>query len=143
MSLYSLLHLWYTQHVSATSIPIIRSSRLYVCYCRLWCAVLGCWLSGSGKIKLSLSTSVCHIGDEHILSTCHHLWKTWTLMVFCGKLGFCMHYLISVRPIVATLGTYVITFHTRGRKFEYWEICLLLKKLCIECSKLSKLSSKV
>ena len=26
--------------------PIIRSSRLYVCYCRIWCAVLGCWLSG-------------------------------------------------------------------------------------------------
>jgi len=25
--------------------PIIRSSRLHVCYCRLWCAVLGCWLS--------------------------------------------------------------------------------------------------
>jgi len=28
------------------SMTIIRSSRLYVCYCRLWCAVLGCWLSG-------------------------------------------------------------------------------------------------
>jgi hypothetical protein len=26
--------------------PIIRTSKLYVCYCRLWCAVLGCWLSG-------------------------------------------------------------------------------------------------
>ena len=26
--------------------PIIRSSRLYVCYYRLWCAVFGCWLSG-------------------------------------------------------------------------------------------------
>jgi len=25
---------------------IIRSSRLYACYCRLWCAVPGCWLSG-------------------------------------------------------------------------------------------------
>ena len=25
---------------------IIRSSRLYICYYRLWCAVLGCWLSG-------------------------------------------------------------------------------------------------
>jgi hypothetical protein len=33
-------------HVSGTSMPIIRSSRLHVCYCRLWCAVLGCWLSG-------------------------------------------------------------------------------------------------
>ena len=29
-----------------TSMPIIRSSRQYVCYCRVWCAVLGCWLSG-------------------------------------------------------------------------------------------------
>ena len=25
----------YAQHVSGTSVPIIRSSRLYVCYCRL------------------------------------------------------------------------------------------------------------
>ena len=46
MSLNGLLHLQYAQHVSGTSIPIIRSSRLYVCYYRLWCAVLGCWLSG-------------------------------------------------------------------------------------------------
>ena len=42
MSLNALLHLWYAQHVSATCMPIIRSSRLYVCYYRLWCAVLGC-----------------------------------------------------------------------------------------------------
>ena len=34
------------QHVSGTSMPIIRSSRLYVSYYHLWCAVLGCWLSG-------------------------------------------------------------------------------------------------
>jgi len=40
MSLNALLHLCYALHVSGTSIPIIRSSRLYVCYCRLWCAVL-------------------------------------------------------------------------------------------------------
>ena len=46
MSLNALLHLWYAQHVLGTSMPIIRSSRLYVCYCRLWCAVLGSWLSG-------------------------------------------------------------------------------------------------
>ena len=46
MWLYALLHLWYAQYVLGTSMPIIRSSRLYVCYCRLWCAVLGCWLSG-------------------------------------------------------------------------------------------------
>ena len=26
--------------------PIIRSSRLYECYYRLWCAVFGCWLLG-------------------------------------------------------------------------------------------------
>jgi len=38
MALYALLHLLYVQHVSGTSMPIIRSSRLYVCYCRLWCA---------------------------------------------------------------------------------------------------------
>jgi len=46
MSLNALLHLRYAQHVSGTSMPIIRSSRLYVCYYRLWCTVLGCWLSG-------------------------------------------------------------------------------------------------
>jgi hypothetical protein len=46
MSLYALLHLWYAQHVLGTSMPIIRSPRLYLCICRLWCAVLGCWLSG-------------------------------------------------------------------------------------------------
>ena len=34
-------------NVSSTSMPIIRSSRLtYICYFRLWCAVLGRWLSG-------------------------------------------------------------------------------------------------
>jgi hypothetical protein len=27
---------------------IIRSSRLHVCYSRLWCVVLGCWFSGVG-----------------------------------------------------------------------------------------------
>ena len=46
MSLNALLHLWYAQRVLGTSMPIIRSSRLYVCCYRLWCAVLGCWLSG-------------------------------------------------------------------------------------------------
>ena len=45
-SLNALLHLRYAQHVSGTSMPIIRSSILYVRYYRLWCAVLGCWLSG-------------------------------------------------------------------------------------------------
>ena len=33
-----LLHLKYAQHVSGTFMPIIRSSRLYMCYYRLWCA---------------------------------------------------------------------------------------------------------
>jgi hypothetical protein len=46
MSPNALLRLWYAQDVSGTSMPIIRSLRLYVCYYRLWCAVLGCWLSG-------------------------------------------------------------------------------------------------
>ena len=46
MSLNALLHIRYAQQVSGTSVPIIWSSRLYVCYCRLWCAVLDCWLSG-------------------------------------------------------------------------------------------------
>ena len=47
MSLYALYcTLRYAQHVSGTSVPIIRSSRLYVCICRLWWAVFGCCLSG-------------------------------------------------------------------------------------------------
>jgi len=46
MPLNGLLHLQYAQRVSDTSLPIIMNSRLYVCYYRLWCAVLGCWLSG-------------------------------------------------------------------------------------------------
>jgi len=45
MPLNDLLHLQYAQHVSGTSMPVIRSSRLYVCYYLLWCAMLGCWLS--------------------------------------------------------------------------------------------------
>ena len=46
MWLNALLHLQCDQHVSGTSIPIIRSSRLYMCYYRLWCALLDWWLSG-------------------------------------------------------------------------------------------------
>ena len=46
MSLNTLLRLWYTQHVSGTSMPIIRSWKLYVCCYHLWCAVLGYWLLG-------------------------------------------------------------------------------------------------
>jgi len=33
------LHLQYARHISGTSMPIIRSSRPYVCYYRLWCAM--------------------------------------------------------------------------------------------------------
>jgi len=46
MSLNIFLHLWYARHVSGTSMPIIRSSRIYVCYYPLWCEVLHYWLSG-------------------------------------------------------------------------------------------------
>jgi len=74
MSLNALLHLRYAQHVLGTSMPIIRSSRLYVCYYRLWCAVLGCWLSGArcraagceskqrdaAQIAASLTQVTCH-----------------------------------------------------------------------------------
>ena len=40
----------YAQHVSGTSVPIIRRSRLYVCYYCLWCAMLCCWLLG-GQVQ--------------------------------------------------------------------------------------------
>jgi len=36
MLLNALLHLQSAQHVSGTYMPIIRSSRLYLCYCRIW-----------------------------------------------------------------------------------------------------------
>jgi len=39
MPLNGLLHLQYAQHISGTSMPIIRSLRLYVCYYCLWCAM--------------------------------------------------------------------------------------------------------
>ena len=39
MPLNGLLHLQYAQRVSDTFMPIIRSSRLYVRYYRLWCAI--------------------------------------------------------------------------------------------------------
>jgi len=42
MLLNALLHLQSAQHVSGTYMPIIWSSRLYLCCCRMWCVVL--WL---------------------------------------------------------------------------------------------------
>ena len=42
MPLKVLLHLQYDQHFSSTSMPIIRSSKLYVCYYRLWCVYADC-----------------------------------------------------------------------------------------------------
>jgi len=47
MLLNALLHLYSAQHVSGTYMPVIRSSRLYLCYYRIWCVmpwllVVGC-----------------------------------------------------------------------------------------------------
>jgi hypothetical protein len=82
MSLYALLHLWYAQHVSGTSMPIIRSSRLYVCCCHLWCAVLSCWLSGDRCRAAGCATrqrDAARCTDKH----------TSSLLVFClTKLGY-------------------------------------------------------
>jgi len=60
MPLNGLLHLQYAQHVSGISMPIIRSSRLYVCYYHLWCAVLGCWLSGAGQQAMCPARGMLH-----------------------------------------------------------------------------------
>jgi len=38
-------------HLSSTYMPIIRSSRLYLCYCRIWC-VMPCLLVRPGWGKL-------------------------------------------------------------------------------------------
>ena len=40
MLLNDLLHLQSAQHVSGTYMPIIRSSRLYLCYYRIWCVMV-------------------------------------------------------------------------------------------------------
>jgi len=47
MLLNALLQLKSAQHVSGIHMPIIRSSRLYLCYFRIWCVmpwllVFGC-----------------------------------------------------------------------------------------------------
>jgi len=39
MLLNALLHLLSAQHVSGTYMPIIRSSRLDLCHCRIWCVM--------------------------------------------------------------------------------------------------------
>jgi len=39
MLLNALLHLQSAQHVSGTYMPIIRSSRLYLCCYRKWCVI--------------------------------------------------------------------------------------------------------
>jgi len=39
MLLNGLLHLLSAEHVSGTYMPIIGSSRLYVCYYRIWCVM--------------------------------------------------------------------------------------------------------
>jgi len=39
MQLNALLHLKSAQHISGTYMPIIRSSRLYFCYYRIWCVM--------------------------------------------------------------------------------------------------------
>ena len=50
MLLNALLHLYSAQHVSGTYMPIIRSSRLYLCYYHIWCVMpllLCYWDEGS------------------------------------------------------------------------------------------------
>jgi len=70
MPLNGLLHLKYAQHVSGTSMPIIRSSRLYVCYYRLRCAVLSCWLSGVRSRAVGAASRKRDVA--HILSAINH-----------------------------------------------------------------------
>jgi hypothetical protein len=87
VTICTLLHLC-AQHVSGTSMTIIRSSRLYVRICRLWCAVLGCCLSGvrcrtagcasrkrdAASIPLPGRTPCCPAPDpgKQQTSTAHH-----------------------------------------------------------------------
>ena len=83
MSLNALLHIEYAQHVSGTSMLIIRSSRLYACCYRLWCAVLGCWLSGvrcrtagydaSRKRDVARLSESCNIPLPWRIACCLHL----------------------------------------------------------------------
>ena len=75
-----LLHLQSAQHVSGTYMPIIRSSRLYLCYYRIWCVmpclqVVGGQVQGSRlciRDEGSCSSSFPHPG--HIASI---VWSSW------------------------------------------------------------------
>jgi len=61
----------YAQHVSGTSMTIIRSSRLYVCYCHLWCSVLvaGCRWSGAGQQGVRPGRGMLHEYAHHVSGT--------------------------------------------------------------------------
>jgi len=54
--------------------PIIRSSRLYVCYYRLWCAVLGCWLSG---VRCRAAGCASRMMDVARLQSCYSAASSW------------------------------------------------------------------
>jgi hypothetical protein len=64
MPLNGLLHVHYAQYVSGTFMPIIKSSRLYACYYRLWCALPWLLVVG-GQVQ---SSRLC-VRDEGCYST--------------------------------------------------------------------------
>ena len=92
MALYALLNLCYTQHVTGTSMPIIRSSRLYVCYCRLWCAVLGCRGQVQGSRVCVQEEGCCSIPLPGCTPCCpaikHTVTSSW--FFFSTHMQWCM-----------------------------------------------------
>ena len=68
MLLDGLLHLYYAQHVSGTYMPIIRSSRLYLCYYRIWCVMPRLLVVG-GQVHSSSNQGITHhISARNMLS---------------------------------------------------------------------------
>jgi len=79
--------------------PIIRSSRLYVCYCRLWCEVLGCWLSGSGagQQEMRPGRGMLHFCLPMFLVSAHRDNCTFYLYSSHAPIRFCANSHGSVR----------------------------------------------
>ena len=77
---------------------IIRSLRLYVCYYRLWCSVLGCWLLGvrcrtagcaSKKRNAARRAAFLFLVNCHTFCTQTHLFvDTWSLPIVLVRCTF-------------------------------------------------------
>jgi len=103
--------------VSGTFMPIIRSSRLYVCYYRLWCAVLGCsWsevrCSAAGCRHLVGFSSVRICKDARTNThQCHCVFQNLLLWILCvctlneiERIGAWSRRLLAVAGVSGVIG---------------------------------------